>query len=83
MTLNVNQTSQTRLTQLKIENSNVPYWICPKLKKKTTSILLEMEDDLNFLEVEDDLKFLKMEDDLNVLENGRQPQFLMGSGRQL
>ena len=27
--------------------------------------------------------FLKMEDDLNFLENGSQPQFLLGNGRQL
>ena len=49
-------------------------------KWKIPSIILKMEDnlnffkmeaDLNFLKMEDDLNFLKMEDDLIFLVNGR------------
>ena len=41
---------------------------------KTTSIFLNMEDDLNFLLIEDDHNYFQIEDDLNILIYGRQPQ---------
>ena len=50
-------------------------------KRKTTSMFLKMEDDLNFCEIEDDLNFKvkvrrpeffdKLEEDLDVFLNGR------------
>jgi hypothetical protein len=36
-------------------------------KWKTTSIILQMEDDLNMFKMEDDINVLKLEDKLNFL----------------
>jgi hypothetical protein len=48
---------------------------------KTTSICLQMEEDLNFLENGRRLQYLKMDDELNILANGRRPQYF-SNGRQ-